>query len=388
MKNKLYKDNLSIEEILLVKKKNRLKYQLQFFAGDGPGGEKTELPTAKKLSDARDEGQVAKSNELLIATSLFGLFMSLRLFVGSIGNSFLELFHTYYSNIDKMSSEDFNIATASLLLWDGILEIIIIMLPLALIAFVVAFTTNIIQIKWKITGKPLQPKFNKLNPLTGFKNMFSKDKIMELLKAILKVGAIGYFSYNTLKDNVDIIALLYDISLGQALALISEIVIDLGIDISFAFLIFGIADFVYQKRKFRKDMMMTKQEIKDEYKQSEGDPHTKGKIKSKMREVSQRRMMQELPQADVVITNPTHFAAAIKYDRSKSEAPILIAKGADFIAEKIKEVAKENKIEIVENKPLARMLYYNVEIGDEIPAELYQMTAEVLAYVYGLKNKS
>ena len=132
---------------------------------------------------------------------------------------------------------------------------------------------------------------------------------------------------------------------------------------------------------------MTKQEIKDEFKNSEGDPQIKGKIRAKMREVSQRRMMQALPTADVVITNPTHLAAAIKYDKTVGEAPILVAKGADLLAQKIKEVAKENKIEIVENKPLARMLYYNVELGAEIPPELYQMTAEVLAYVYGLKNK-
>ena len=385
MKKKLNEDNFS--EILQVEESNRLQYRLQFFA-DGPGGEKTELPTAKKLSDARDEGQVAKSNELLIATSLYGLFLSLKLFVGKIGNEFLLLFQTYYANIDKISSEDFNINTASLLLKNGILDIIRIILPLILIAVVIAFASNIVQIKWKITGKPLRPKFDKLSPLKGFKNLFSKDKVMELLKAILKVGALGYISYNTLKDNVDMIALLYDISIGQAIVLIGTVVIDLGTDVSLVFLIFGIADFAYQKLKFKKDMMMTKQEIKDEYKQSEGDPHTKGKIKSKMREVSQRRMMQQLPEADVVITNPTHFAAAIKYDKNTSEAPILIAKGADYIAEKIKEAARENKIEIVENKPLARMLYYNVEIGDEIPAELYQMTAEVLAYVYGLKNNN
>jgi len=140
--------------------------------------------------------------------------------------------------------------------------------------------------------------------------------------------------------------------------------------------------------KFKKDMKMSKQEVKDEFKNSEGDPQVKGKIRSKMKEISMMRMMQSLPKADVVITNPTHFAAAIMYEKSSSSAPVLVAKGADFLAQKIKDVAKENKIEIVENKPLARMLYYNVEVGGEIPPELYQMTAEVLAYVYGLKNKT
>jgi flagellar biosynthetic protein FlhB len=175
--------------------------------------------------------------------------------------------------------------------------------------------------------------------------------------------------------------------LEQAIILVGDLVIDLGLRISLIFLVIGFADFIYQKMKFKKDMRMSKQEVKDEFKNTEGDPLIKSKIRAKMREVSQRRMMQALPTADVVITNPTHLAAAIKYDKTAGEAPILIAKGADYLAQKIKDVAKENKIEIVENKPLARMLYYNVELGAEIPPELYQMTAEVLAYVYGLKNK-
>ena len=166
------------------------------------------------------------------------------------------------------------------------------------------------------------------------------------------------------------------------------IVINTGVKISIVYLLIGFADYIYQKHKFKEDMKMTKQEVKDEYKQSEGDPHVKGQIKQKMREASRRRMMQELPQADVVITNPTHLAVAVKYDRENSKAaPIVIAKGADYLAGKIKEVAREHDIEIVENKPLARMLYYNVEIGMEIPPELYQMVAEVLAYVYRLKGK-
>jgi flagellar biosynthetic protein FlhB len=170
------------------------------------------------------------------------------------------------------------------------------------------------------------------------------------------------------------------------IALIGGIVIDLGIKISLLFLIIGFADFFYQKMKFKKEMRMSKQEIKDEFKQSEGDPQVKGMIKQRMRAASQRRMMQRLSEADVVITNPTHFACALKYEKDVATAPLLVAKGADYLASKIKEIAKENKIPIVENKPLARMLYYNVDLETEIPEELYQMAAEVLAYVYGLKK--
>ena len=273
------------------------------------------------------------------------------------------------------------------ILRNSIIRIIIICLPIYLTAFVVSFIVVLVQVKWKPSGKPLKPKFSKLNPISGFKKIFSKDKVFTLVVEIVKIILIAYISYDTLRKEWDTLIILYDISLFQAIALIGDIVLDLGIKISIIFFVVGIADFIYQKFKFKKDMRMTKQEIKDEFKQSEGDPQVKRRIRSRMMEVSQRRMMQQLPQADVVITNPTHLAAAIKYDREELGAPVLLAKGADYLALKIKELAKENNIEIVENKPLARMLYYNVEVGDEIPAELYQMTAEVLAYVYKLKGK-
>lgn len=364
-----------------------LKYNLQYFAKEGPGGEKTEDATSKKLTDARKEGQVAKSTELITATALLTLFLSLKLFVGYIGNNFLETYNNVYNSIEVIAKSDFTINTASYLLRNGLFTIIKITIPLFLSAFLVCIIVNLLQVKWVITGKPLKPKLSKFNPIKGVKKLFSKDKLVELVKEALKILVIVIISYNTLMKQQDLLFKLYDIDLFQAIYLIGNIVIDLGFDISLVFIAIGLADYIYQKFKFKKDMKMTKQEIKDEYKQQEGDPQIKSKIKSKMREASQRRMMQHLPEADVVITNPTHFAAAIKYDRDNAEAPILIAKGADFLAGKIKEVARDNHIEIVENKPLARMLYYNVEVGREIPPELYQMTAEVLAYVYNLKEK-
>ncbi|WP_271712631.1 flagellar biosynthesis protein FlhB [Anaeromicropila herbilytica] len=361
-------------------------YNLQFFAKEGPGGEKTEDATGKKLKDARSEGQVAKSQELVMATSLFGLFYTLKLYVGTIGNKFIDTFRVTYNKITEYATSDFNTIVVHGLLVNVTKLIILILIPIFAAAFVVAFLSNVMQFKWQVTTKPLKPKFNKLNPIKGFSKILSKDKIMELFKSVLKIGVISYIAYDTLKKEWGMITQFYELSLYQAIAYIGNTAIELGIKISSIYLIIGFADLFYQKRKFKTDMKMTKQEIKDEYKNSEGDPHIKGQIKQKMREVSRRRMMQDLPQADVVITNPTHLAVALKYDKDSSEAPIVIAKGADFIAEKIKEVARDNKIEIVENKPLARMLYYNVDIGAEIPAELYQMVAEVLAYVYGLKN--
>ncbi|NLP34597.1 MAG: flagellar biosynthesis protein FlhB [Clostridiales bacterium] len=375
-----------MEENVIYEVTYRISYNLQFFAKEGSGGDKTEEPTAKKLQDAREEGQVARSTELITASGLVTLFLILKIFIGFIANQFIENFHSTFSSIDKIVSEEFNVNVSHALFRNGILSIILICLPVFLTTMVVSFVVVLYQVKWKVSGKLIQPKFSKINPISGFRKLFDKEKIVQLIVSSVKILLIFNIVYGALEDKWGLLVTLYDINLMQAIMLIGDIIIDLGLQISMIFLIIGVADLIYQKFKFKKDMRMTKQEVKDEYKNTEGDPQVKSKIKARMREASRRRMMQELPQADVVITNPTHLAAAIKYDKDTADAPILIAKGADYLAHKIKEVAKENNIEIVENKPLARMLYYNVELGAQIPPELYQMTAEVLAYVYGLKK--
>ncbi|MBQ5675267.1 MAG: EscU/YscU/HrcU family type III secretion system export apparatus switch protein, partial [Lachnospiraceae bacterium] len=222
---------------------------------------------------------------------------------------------------------------------------------------------------------------------SGVKRLFSMNSLVELVKSIAKIGLIVYMVISTLKDKYDVITLLFKMPLIQGIGLSCQLAMELGFKCSLVYMVIAILDLVYQKRKFKKDQMMTKQEIKDEYKQSEGDPQIKGKIRQKMREVSQRRMMQDIPKADVVITNPTHYAVAVRYDSEQEAAPVVLAKGEDYLAQKIKEVAKENKVEIVENKPLARMLYHNVDIGEQIPPELYQAVAEVLAMVYHMQGK-
>lgn len=361
-----------------------LSYNLQFFA---EAADKTEEPTTKKLSDARKEGQVARSKELITASGLATLFIVLKLFTGFIGEQFIRVYQEAFTGIDKITKDEFSLNIIGQLLSDAITTIIIICLPVFLTTMFISFVVVLYQVKWQVSGKTLRPKFNKINPISGFKKLFSKDKFVELFIELIKITIIAYIGYNTLKDEWKTLFLLYDMKLEQAILLIGNLVIDLGIKVSMIFLIIGLGDLIYQRLKFRKDMRMSKQEVKDEFKNSDGDPLIKSKIRAKMREVSMKRMMQALPAADVVITNPTHLACAIKYDKTTGEAPVLLAKGADYLAMKIKEVAKENNISIVENKPLARMLYYNVEVGNEIPPELYQMTAEVLAYVYGLSNK-
>ena len=366
-----------------------LQYNLQFFA-EGQGGEKTEPATEKKLSDARKEGQVAKSREIANGLGLLALFLVLRFWIGTMGNQFLEVFTAFYGRIGEtvtfwrgyMPEND-----TRLLFRYTLLQIVTITLPVLLIGVIIAFLSDLVQVGWKPTAKPMQPKFNKMNPLTGLKKIISVNSLVELIKAIAKIGLILYMCYNYLRDKWELLFVLYDMPLLQALQLLLKVVTDLGIRISAVYMILAVADFAYQKIKFSRDMRMTKQEIKDEYKQSEGDPQIKGRIRQRMREASQRRMMQDLPRADVVITNPTHYAVAIKYDPEIADAPMVLAKGEDYLAQKIKEIARENHVEIVENKPLARMLYANVDIGQAVPPELYQAVAEVLAFVYHLQGK-
>ncbi len=368
----------------------RLGYHLQFFAAEGQGGEKTEPATAKKLQDARKEGQVAKSREIANGLGLLAMFLVLKFWVGNMGNQMLSVFHNVYNRIPEvvtfwhgfMPTNDTRIVFQNM-----VLEIIVIIAPVLLIGFLIAFISDVAQVGWKPTAKPMKPKFNKLNPISGFKKIFSVNALVELIKSIAKIGLIIIICYNYLKDKWFLLFQLYDMTLMQAIGLAAETVTDLGIRVSAVYMLIAFADLVYQRVKFSKDMRMTKQEIKEEYKQQEGDPQIKGKIRQKMREVSQRRMMQNLPQADVVITNPTHYAVAVKYDPEVADAPLVIAKGEDYLAARIKEVAKENKIEIVENKPLARMLYANVDVGQAVPPELYQAVAEVLAFVYHLQGK-
>lgn len=372
-------------EYFLEHKSLYLDYNLQLFAND-EGGEKTEEATTKKLDDARKEGKVAKSKDVPIATSLLSIFLALKIGGKYLYNSLLQIYYFAFSSFEKYTSDEFTANTAMDILRFAIIRIMFIAGPFILIILVIVTISNSLQAKWKVTGKPLKPKFSNINPISGFKKLFSKDKLFELIKSIAKIAVLSYVVISSLVSNDGLITELYRVDLMSAIGVICDIVILLGIKISAIFLIIAAVDFVYQKMKFKKDMRMSKQEVKDEYKNSEGDPQVKSQIKSKMMAASQRRMMQKLPEADVVITNPTHLAVALRYKRDIDDAPVVIAKGADFLAEKIKAAARENDIEIVENKPLARMLYFNVDLDSPIPQELYQMVAEVLAFVYGLKG--
>ncbi len=363
-----------------------ISYDLQFFAKDGPGGEKTEAPTAKRLKEARDDGKVVKSQELSSAAMLITLFLVMKLFMGYVANGLMNVFELFYNRIPDITRDGaFYLsgqAMMSVLMTLG-LRIVLIGAPFLLAGVVISLVINIIQLRGiKVTFKPLKPKLSKFNPANGIKRIFSKDSIFKLLMSFVKIGVIALVAYISIRGEADKLYTLYDIELLQAIILIGNLIVDTGLKIAIVFVAVGVIDFIYQKRKFDEDMKMTKQEVKDEYKNTEGNPEIKGRQRQRMREAAQRRMMQDLPQADVIITNPTHIAVALQYDEGVGKAPVVTVKGEDFLAQRIKEKAAEFKIPIIENKPLARMLYTNVDIGQEIPPELYQAVAEILASIY------
>lgn len=256
-----------------------------------------------------------------------------------------------------------------------------------MIAAAAAVTAAIVQTKGLVSFKAIKPKFSRMNPLSGLKNMISLKGMVELLKSILKIILLFYIIYLCIRSELNVLPKMIDMSVNEATSSIGSVLWNIIVKVSIAFAFVAGFDYLYQRWSYEKNLRMTKQEIKEEFKMTEGDPKIKGQIKQKQQAMSRRRMMQAVPEADVVIRNPTHFAVALKYDTEKNNAPVVIAKGQDQLALKIVEIAKEHDIVVMENKPLARALYADVDLDREIPSEFYNAVAEVLAYVYSLKEK-
>ncbi len=362
----------------LKKLSGRPYFDLQRFAD----GEKTEEPTAKKRADAAKKGQVGRSTELTTAFVLLIGFFILKLLWEYIYGNIAE--YTVYTFGHLNRSMDTESITELFL---GIMLLLAkTSLPIMLAIMAIGLAVNFYQVGLIFSTEKLEPKLDNLNPINGFGRMFSKRSLVELVKSLFKIAIIGAFLYNYLKDEIPFLPQFIYYDLATSLTEVSKIVFMMAFQIVAVILILGILDYGYQKWQTTQDLKMTKQEVKDEFKQSEGDPQIKGKIRQKQRQMAMSRMMQEVPKADVIVTNPTHFAVALKYQKGMP-APVVVAKGQDLVAQKIKEIARENRVAIVENKPLARSLYAAVEIGGEVPQELYQAVAEVLAYVYRLKRR-
>lgn len=359
-----------------------LEFNLQLFSE-----EKTEQPSAKKKSDSRKKGQVVQSKDLSSTFAFVAVFFSITLL-----SDFLisEIFGFTNKSISLFTETDslFENGDINVFLIEIIWMILKLSLPTLLIAMAIGVLMSYLQVGFLFTIEPVQPKFSKINPLKGAKNMFSMQALVELVKSLLKASLILYVSYGYVKDRLIELLLTIDIEIGQMVVLMWEMVIGVVLRSGLILLVIAIFDYGFKKWKNNKDLMMTKQEVKDEYKQSEGDPLLKSKIKEKQRAMAMSRMMQDVPTADVIITNPTHFAIAIKYDVKLGDAPRVVAKGKDLIAQNIKRIATEAKVPIVENKPLAQTLYKTTEIGQFIPVDLYEAVAEVLAYVYTLKKNA
>ncbi len=347
--------------------------------------EKTEQPTPKKLEDARKKGQVAKSVDLNSAIIL----LLLVLLIGMLGDYIFGHILQYL----KMSLGGDYIRPITLgempsFFMGHIGFYYRITLPLLGAIMATGVIANFVQVGFLRSFHPLKPDIKRLNPIEGFKRIFSKRALMEFLKNLLKLIVVGYISYRFIIKRLDRIFSVSKIGIGGIFPLFKELVVDLMLQIGWVMLGLAIMDYIYQRYEFRKSLRMTKHEVKEELKQMEGDPQVKSVIRQKQRQLATRRMMAEIPNATVVITNPSHFAVAIKYDEETTGAPKVVAKGVDYLAQKIKEIAKKEDIPIIENKPLARVLYREVEIGEEIPIELYQAVAEILAIVYQMEKRS
>lgn len=373
-------------DFALIPSCKRFKFDLQLFAAEDEG--RTEEPTEYKKRKAREEGKVVKTQELPGAlVLLFGFFIFFILAKGIYKNT-LQMMEYYLGLVPVVIRSDENI----IFLFKPLLPLILKLVgPILGIVFLAAFLGNIVQVGFQFTAKTIQPDLTRINPnpVRFFQRvLFTKQAAINMVKSIFKIAAIGAVAFLLIKKDIPSITKTLDMGLNQGLYLMVLLSFKLIMVVSGILLVLSIPDYIFQHRQHIEALKMTRQELKEERKLLEGDPLLRAKMREKQRAYAKRRMMQEVPKADVVITNPVHFATALKYEALKMSAPVCVAKGQDLVARRIKEIAMENDVPVVENKPLARELYKRVDIGDEVPDDLFAAVAEVLAFVYKLKKKA
>lgn len=357
-----------------------VRINLQLFAG-----EKTEPATPRRREEARKKGQVAKSGEVGVAVMVlvgFLLIDALRPFLLQRTQSFMGHFLSSAHEWDGTISGLQNIFIKALL------EGGITVLPILAALFIFAFASQALQVGFVVTGESIIPKFSRINPIEGFKRIFSKRAIIEFLKSVFKILIVGYLVYKQLKAASVWVVGLGLTELQQAFHLVGNTVVSMATRVGIFLLILAAADYLYQRWEFEQSIMMSKEEIKEELRQTEGDPLVRSKIRQRQRQMAASRMMAAVPTADVVVTNPTHYAVALRYDPANMQAPQVVAKGMGHVAAKIKEIAAEHGITILAKPELARALYKTTEVGQEIPPDLYPAVAELLAFVYRLRNRA
>lgn len=351
---------------------------LQLFADP----DKTEEPTQRRIEKAREEGNIAQSKEFNMAISFLTVTALLYFIGNSMAKDITKVFYDYFDlNTEIIDS---NLISYGMNIHISLyIKVAILFIGGALISLML----GLIQTRFLIAPKAVKFDLSKINPIKGFKNLFSLKKVVELLKNLAKLAVVGILSYQIIVSNIDTVTGLVDQDITASIAFTVSLILEIMFKLGIALLIISLIDFWYQKYEYKKNLRMTKKEVKDEHKDMEGNPEVKRKQKEFMQKIVFSRMIQEVPTADVVVTNPTHYSIAIKYEAELMGAPKVVAKGMDEIAFKIKEVARENKVPVVEKPVLARALYSQIDIGEEISEELYKPVAEILAYVYNL-NKS
>ena len=344
----------------------------------------TEKATPKRLEEARKKGQVAKSREVASALIMVTCLIYFYFDAEGIVNRILDLMKGSFRDLHRT---DLTTEAIQLLVIDLIIKVSVMILPLLVTLMAAGVLANVMQVGILFSTESLQPKLTKVNPLKGLKNMFSLKSFVELFKNLFKLTLVGFIAYVTIKNEALDVSPLMEQEVWQIMAYMGRISFKILLATCWVLIALALMDYLYQHWEHGRSLKMSKQDIKDEYKNLEGSPLIKSRVRRLQRDMAMRRMMAKVPTADVVITNPTHLAVALKYDQTRMAAPVVVAKGANLIAQRIKEIARENGIAIVENKPLAQVLYKVVDIAEAIPDNLYQAVAEILAYVYGLKRK-
>lgn len=346
---------------------------------------KTESATPKRRSEERDKGNVPKSREITAVAVMLGVFGVLYLTSGHMLGGLVSVFRDY---LTASASRVNTVDGVHTLLNDLFSRGGILLLPTFAGTVFFAAASNIAQTGFLFTTEPLRPNFEKLNPVAGMKKLFSPQSLVEMVKAVVKFAFVGFIAWRVIRKEVPFLPEIIEKTPQEIILYLLRIGGSILLQCGLLLLLLAAADYAFQWWSFEKSIRMTKQEVKEEYRQQEGDPAVKARIRSIQREKARRRIMQEVPKADVVITNPTHYAVALQYERGSSEAPKVLVKGSDLMALRIREIAEESGVPVVERPPLARALYRDVDEGQEIPFELYQAVAEVLAYVYRLRGRN
>ncbi len=350
-----------------------------------PLQEKTEKATGRRREKAREEGQVSKSAELNSAIIVIVGGFTLWLTASHLSTELSDLLRDTLANAPFIATSD---PSYLILFKSNLIRFFVIISPVLAMAVVVGFTANVIQVGFKISTKAIEPKFSKINPLSGLKKMFSLRSLVTLFRDTFKLLIIGFVAYKVIASEFDDLFLLPDMPVSVLASTMGTLALSVALKIGASILIIALFDYFYQKYEFEKSIKMTKQEVRDEFKDTDGNPQIKSRVRQIQREMSRKRMMDEVSLADVVVTNPTHLAVALKYNQDAMTAPQVIAKGERLIAQKIKKIAIEHNIPIIEDKPLARSLFKMCDVGDVVPETLFRAVAEILAYVYKLKDKA